>query len=385
MKLEVKFRKKYALYIAVACIFIDATSLGNPFADLFMIRNGLKLSDVLVCILAIYLLYTNFNEGIRDFNLKSRPEIALLLILMAYTLIQTVLYSITFEDRNILHLSKMLFIGLSISTLPLARLSKEDCLIIMKAGLYGVVATCYLCLLIASFQSLNFTYVKYLKIGSDLGANPVSFYAVIFFPVAVHLAVKNDSLFESLFCFIALASYVVHAESKAAWIVMPISVFLYRIFVARIPMRVYAVFLAGLLLILFDSATKNQIVDEFLYSGHNVSERIEFVNSARNVIDTYWATGVGLANYVHTDPLNSDSPHNGYLLVLAERGFLGLSFFLLVCFASAYMSYIRNDLISRLVLVCLIVISMLSTFTGIFTTQLILFFLIGLSCSQLKR
>ena len=363
------------------CFIISATSVSNPIADIFQISGSIKVSDIFFLALALALFFSKKFIPHVSLAIKSSPITSLLLILYVTFIILSMLANLEhMGGRMFSHFLRLLYYLLIVYVTSYICCYYLSAMNVMKAMYLGAVLMSGSILYMMFFLGLGSQYGDgFRKLDSVLGGNPIGAYTGLLFPIGLIWLKQKTGGFRKIIIgasLFLLVTAALLAESKAAWLAMLISFFLFFLFLNRRG-KIMTMFFSLLIGIAAFKPIYIIIEREITSSGSNSRERYDFALQALAYFTENPLFGIGSSNYVIVSPLGHE-PHSAYALILAELGLFGFLFYvflLLSIFVGLYLD--RDDEVNQLLIMLITNIAVLSLFTGLVASQITLFVFIG--------
>jgi len=370
-------------------LIITATSVANPAGDLFQIIGSFKVSDIVFLIVLFGLLFVTRYYGHTALSIKSSPCVSALLFSFFFFVVLSILANIGFmSERMLMHLLRLMYyicISYVFSYISTYYMSAQQILFAMYVG---ACAMCLSILYMMFFLDMGQIYGNEIrKLDSVLGANPVATYAAIFFPIGLFFIKESSGFFVRALFLLSLGLLVAAAllsESKAAWLAMIVSFFIFFISLNK-KQKLLTIVLTLLIFWLAFDYIYTIISLEIGSSISNSMQRFDMLVAALDYFANNPFFGIGPSNYVVISPYGTE-PHSAYALIFAELGFFGGAAYVLLIFSMFIKLFRhRHDKTNQLLMMVIANIAVLSLFTGLVSTQIILYIFIGLYFGQMAR
>jgi len=378
-----KFSKKlFNNFLFLFSVMISATSVANPVADLFQLLGSIKVSDVVFMLVLSILLFSNDFYTRAQYTIRAEPFVTLLVFLFLIFIIISIFGNIEFSsERMLAHLFRYIYyIGIIFTFVYISTYYIPIQKIFFSLYMGGFVM-CSSVLYLMFFQDMGLMYGNGIrKLDSVLGANPVATYAAIIFPIGLYLA-REASGFILRGFYVTSTSLIVLAallaESKAAWLAITCSFIIFFVF-QDFKRKMYIAALVFMIFLIFFEDIYSIVMLEINTSGSNSMQRLDMFMAAMDYLLENLLTGIGPSNFIVISPYGTE-PHSAYALIFAELGlFGGLTYiFLIITMIIRLLKY-RQDKVSQLLIMLMVNIGVLSLFTGLVSTQIIFYILIGL-------
>ena len=381
-------------FLSPIYFFGVGTSVSNVVADSLCFLGSFKYTDFLfVPLFACVCLQIDFPSTVYHLMKCHKYKVLWFAILLLWCLVSVLSNIPGSTDSAIIQILRLYYYFLLTFVVAYIAQNVIEPQSIMKYISLGTISVCLLTNYLILMEKGG-TYIQIaetgqtiLKLGSELGANPISTYCALVFPLCVVWASYSKGYIERIFWLHSaalLAWTTLIAESKMAWLSMTASLILVFFYTrTHYSKNILLVATCGILLVFCNIDYIQSIVTrELTGSYENTDQRFVMLQEALVYILSNPFSGIGLSNYVHVSPRGYE-PHSAIALVSAELGIPGgvaFVFLLIACLftnrKNASPGYLfAADMLLRPFFLSSLIISIA---TGLIFSQTILWVFIGL-------